>query len=309
MRLRRGGLSDLAVVAALGLAAGALLVWFGGPREVADSLERASPGWLAAGLAFSVAAPVCAAIAQLAVVERRPALPDAVVAQLAGSFADRVTPGAAGGGAIRVRFLQRGGLDASAATAAVTLAGAAVSVVHGSALLLVGAYVAGEGVGDVDLPDRWAVMVGVVVALAAVGLLLRAAPGRRPLAGPAGRGETDLASVLRRPVRGLVLLGGASGVIASTTLAFLASAGAFDAGVSPAEAALVSLAAAAVSTAAVTPGGLVATEGALVAGLTAVGSLPGPAVVTVLAFRVLTYWLPILVGGLSLRSSRRRALL
>jgi uncharacterized membrane protein YbhN (UPF0104 family) len=45
-------------------------------------------------------------------------------------------------------------------------------------------------------------------------------------------------------------------------------------------------------------------EAALVAGLTAVGAPTGPAVVGVLAFRLLTFWPPILPGWVAHRALR-----
>src|SRR4030095_3296325 len=50
--------------------------------------------------------------------------------------------------------------------------------------------------------------------------------------------------------------------------------------------------------------GLVAMEAALVVGLTTAGAQTGPAVAAVLAFRLLTFWLPILPGWLAYRSLR-----
>ena len=64
----------------------------------------------------------------------------------------------------------------------------------------------------------------------------------------------------------------------------------------------VYLAGAAVASISPTPGGLGAMEAALVAGLTAVGAPTGPAVAGVLAFRLLTFWLPILPGWLAYRA-------
>ena len=54
----------------------------------------------------------------------------------------------------------------------------------------------------------------------------------------------------------------------------------------------VFLGASALAAAAPTPGGLGAIEAALVAGLTGVGMASGPAVSTVLTYRLVTYWLP-----------------
>jgi glycosyltransferase 2 family protein len=58
-----------------------------------------------------------------------------------------------------------------------------------------------------------------------------------------------------------------------------------------------------------TPGGLGVMEATLVAGLTATGVPAAPAVTGVLAFRLLTFWLPILPGALALRALRRNGLL
>jgi uncharacterized protein (TIRG00374 family) len=84
---------------------------------------------------------------------------------------------------------------------------------------------------------------------------------------------------------------------------------AFHVKISPAQAALVYLGGAVVSAASPTPGGLGAMEAALVAGLTHIGIGDGKAVASVLTFRLLTYWLPILPGYLSLRHLRRAQLL
>ena len=78
--------------------------------------------------------------------------------------------------------------------------------------------------------------------------------------------------------------------------------------ISAAQAAAVYLGGAVVSAAAPTPGGLGAMEAALVAGLTHLGLHDGKAVASVLTFRLLTYWLPILPGYLALHDLRRRNL-
>ena len=47
----------------------------------------------------------------------------------------------------------------------------------------------------------------------------------------------------------------------------------------------------------------------IVAGLTAVGVAHGPAIAGVLAFRLVTYWIPILPGWLTFRSLQKRGVL
>jgi undecaprenyl-diphosphatase len=50
-----------------------------------------------------------------------------------------------------------------------------------------------------------------------------------------------------------------------------------------------------------TPGNLGAIEAALILGLTVFGAPLGQAVATVLVYRLLTFWLPVLLGYLSIR--------
>ena len=57
------------------------------------------------------------------------------------------------------------------------------------------------------------------------------------------------------------------------------------------------------------PGKVGAVEAALIAGLTGVGIASGPAVAGVLAFRLATFWLPIIPGYLAFHSLTKRELL
>ena len=54
-----------------------------------------------------------------------------------------------------------------------------------------------------------------------------------------------------------------------------------------------------------TPGGLGAMEAALVAALTRLGVEAGSAVAAALTFRLVTFWLPLPVGGWALRTGRK----
>ncbi len=64
--------------------------------------------------------------------------------------------------------------------------------------------------------------------------------------------------------------------------------------------------AALIAAASPTPGGLGAIEAALVAGVTGIGLPAGPAVTTVLTYRLATYWLPVIPGWISLRILQKR---
>jgi uncharacterized protein (TIRG00374 family) len=89
-------------------------------------------------------------------------------------------------------------------------------------------------------------------------------------------------------------------------LCLYASIRAFGGSLSIASIAVVYLAGSALGSAAPTPGGLGAVEAALSAGLTAAG-LPGStAVSSVLLFRLVTFWLPVLPGWLCFSALQRR---
>jgi glycosyltransferase 2 family protein len=158
-------------------------------------------------------------------------------------------------------------------------------------------------------PKNWEVAAGFALLLAVVGIMWRIPRLKSHILPAVKQGGASLADVVRRPRQALLLFAGAFGITAAYTLTFILCLHAFHAHISPAQAAAVYLGAAVVSAAAPTPGGLGAMEAALVAGLTHVGVNDGRAVTSVLAFRLLTYWLPILPGCLSLRRLRGAGLL
>jgi undecaprenyl-diphosphatase len=119
----------------------------------------------------------------------------------------------------------------------------------------------------------------------------------------------NLARVARSPTKLACLVGGSALVTLGYVVALAAAVAAFDGGPTFAQVGAVYLGAAAVAAAAPTPGGLGAIEAALVAGLTGVGMTSGPAVAAVLAYRLMTYWLPVLPGWASFHVLERRGVI
>jgi uncharacterized membrane protein YbhN (UPF0104 family) len=191
--------------------------------------------------------------------------------------------------------------------AAVAVNTGAGALVHVAGLLAAAALVGHASLGSAHIPRGWPVLVAVAVVLAAAGLLW-SPPGRRVVTPVLGAGR-ELAGVLRRPGRAAQLLGGSAGVTLSYALALACCLEAFGTALPLASTVAVYLAGAAVAAASPTPGGLGAMEAALVAGLTAAGTPTAPAVAAVLAFRLLTYWLPVLPGWLAYRRLRAEGLL
>jgi hypothetical protein len=115
-----------------------------------------------------------------------------------------------------------------------------------------------------------------------------------------------LRTVAASPVKLTLLTGGSALITLAYIGGLVASVQAFGGHAGIAEIGAVYLGAAVIAAASPTPGGLGAIEAALVAGLTGIGMPPGPAVSAVLAYRLATYWLPVLPGWLCLRFLQNR---
>jgi len=252
---------------------------------------------------------IAAAVALTAASGRPLPFVPTVEAQLASSFANRLAPGSVGGLGVNARYLQIQGCPTGEAGAALALNGLAGVMVHVTALVIAGIAAQGDASEHFHKPKNWELVAGFALLLVIV-VIIRRLPRLQSHILPALKDAwTRLRDVVRRPKQAAVLFGGAAGVTASYTVTFWFSCVAFHLHISPAQAAAVYLGGAVVSAAAPTPGGLGAMEAALVAGLTHVGVFGGRAVPAVLTFRLLTYWLPILPGYLSLRHLRHANLL
>jgi len=299
----------LVTVLVLGVAIHLLLPQVAQLGKTTDALRSARWGWLAVAAVFSALTYLGAAVGMLAVVSQPLALLRTTAVQLASSFANRLTPGSVGGIGINVRYLVNAGIDRAEAIGAVALNTAAGIVVHIAGLVLALTLVSTSQVGDVKLPRGWPVLVVVVLVLAGFGLALRSPLGRSRFVSPVLRATGSIGDVLRRPVKAAELFGGSALVTVSYALALAVSLKAFGADVALVHVFAVYLGGAAVASFSPTPGGLGAMEAALVAGLTAVGVAHGPAIAGVLAFRLVTYWIPILPGWWTFRALQKRGVL
>jgi len=296
--------STLLLLVAGGFAVHLLLPQVGELRQTLEALRTARWAWLAVGLALAAASYLAAAVAQLGAVDPPLALGRTTLVQVASSFANRLTPAGLGGIGLNIRYLERAGMDRPAAAAAVAVNTAAGVILHVLGLLVAATLIGRARVGAAHIPKGWPLLVALAGVLAAGGLVLWSPLGRQRLVTPVLRAGRELAQVLRRPGKAAQLLGGSAGVTLTYALALACCLAAFNAHLPLASTVGVYLAGAAVASISPTPGGLGAMEAALVAGLTAVGAPTGPAVAGVLAFRLLTFWLPILPGWLAYRALR-----
>jgi glycosyltransferase 2 family protein len=304
--LPRIRLRALIVLLLGGFAVHLLLPQIGELPRTLEAVRSANVGWLLLALAASAGSYAFAAVSQIGATASPLAFGPTLAVQVAGSFANRLTPGSWGGLGLNVRYLEGTGLDASTSVAAVALNAVTGVILHTMALLVSLILLGRTRIVEERLPHGWALLVAVVAVLAVIGVLLWSPLGRKRWVDPARKAVRNLGLVLWEPVKTLELLGGSAGVSLSYILALAASLHAFNAHSELIEVAAVYLGAAAIASISPTPGGLGAMEAALVAGLTSTGTSAGAAVAGVLAFRLATFWLPIPVGALALRALKRR---
>jgi undecaprenyl-diphosphatase len=308
--LPRIKLQTVFTVLVLGLAIHVLLPQVGELRHSFNAIKRADVNWLPLALLTTALTFVFASVALRAASCRPLPFTKTVLAQLASSFANRLAPGSVGGLGVNERFLcHAGGMGNAEAGTALALNGVAGVIVHVSALIVTGILARGDASEHWHRPHNWQLAAGFALVMVIAGVIWRVPRLRTHIIPAVKDGWNELLEIVKRPAEAVVLFIGAIGITTSYAVTFYLCLVAFHVHISPAQAAFVYLGGAVVSSVAPTPGGLGAMEAALVAGLTHVGIHDGRAVASVLTFRLLTYWLPILPGYLSLRHLRRAHLL
>ncbi|MCU1381076.1 MAG: hypothetical protein JWN29_4059 [Acidimicrobiales bacterium] len=312
-RLVRVKPRTLLTIAAL---VGAFYVFLPQLANVGDSfraLRSANWGWLVVAALLSGLTYVASAVGLSGgVPEHLPPIPTVEV-QLASSFVNRVTPANVGGMALNVRFLRKAGVDPAEAVTGVGLNSIAGAIVHLVLLVLFFAWAGQAKEGGFSIPAGSKVLIAIAAVLAVAGVVAATRRGRRLLrthvVGFLKRSVASMATLARSPLKMAALFGGSAGVTLAYISALAASVAAFHGGVTVAEVGAVYLGSSMIAAAAPTPGGLGALEAALVAGFTGVGMEPGVAVAAVLAYRLVTYWLPVLPGWFCFHLLERRDLI
>jgi uncharacterized protein (TIRG00374 family) len=274
------------------------------------AIQRADWWWVLAALPALFATQAFSTLLQLGSVPAHLPFGPTYAVSFGGSFLNRVTPNNVGGMALNVRYLQKAGVDSGAATGAVglqTVAGLAAN------LLLVAVFFSRtERHTSVHLGfhiHQWVLVLitGALVGCALFGLTPR---GRRfyhdkiwAFIRSAG---TAIAQVARSP-RHLALIGvGALGAPMVQIVALELCVHALGGNLPFVDVGAVYLGGHLVASAAPVPGGLGAFEAAVVAGLSGLGMPAGAAASAVLTYRLLTYWLTIPIGWLSLKVAEGR---
>ncbi|TQS42278.1 lysylphosphatidylglycerol synthase transmembrane domain-containing protein [Cryptosporangium phraense] len=309
VRLERLRPRTIISVVALTAAAYVLLDQIAG-LDLVEVITSANWLWLGIAIVLACIRFVGAGIALTGFVAERLRFARTLIVQVASSFLGLVAPAGVGGAALNVRYLQQAGVPAAAAVAAVALWQIGTVGVTVLLLVVVGLVAGNDRARSLEVPDAAFYTLGVVVAVVAIVFMIPV--GRRFLLARLrpylAQITPRLATVFTRPAR---LGAGVFGTIlqsVATVLVMSACIEGFGGSLSWSVVAVVVLAGTALGSAAPTPGGLGAVEAVLSAGLTAGGLDGATAVSSVLLFRLLTFWLPVLPGWLAFTWLSRKEL-
>lgn len=275
-----------------------------------SELRTANWWWALLGLAVSALTYIGAAAALWACAFGMVSFKNLTIMQVANTFAATTTPAGVGGLALSVRFLQKGGLGAVRATAAVALQQSVQVITHVS-LLVFFSVVAGTSADLAHfVPDPTVLYLIAGVALGIVGTFMFVPTLRRWLRNAVRPQLTEvfgeLGQLAKDPKRFLLIVLGCAATTLGAALALWASVEAFGGGTTFVTVTVVTMIGGTLASAAPTPGGVGAVEAALIGGLAAFGLPASVAVPSVLLYRVLTCWLPVFCGWPTLRWLTRK---
>jgi uncharacterized protein (TIRG00374 family) len=299
----------------LAVAGVALYIVFPSLVEVLEAWPRLAdiaPGWFALMLAAEITSFAAVWYLQR-IAFRDSGWFDLITSQLASNAFSRIVPGgAAAGGALQFRMLSASGADPAAAATSLT----ALSLITTASLfvlpvLSIPAIAAGMPVPDGIIQAAW-IGAGLFLALGILTVVLarsskllmklgnlieRFRPTKSGLETWPTRLVRERDDVLQAIGRRWPLAAGAS--VAKWLFDFYALLAALVAVGDDSRISLVLLAyvaGAVLSMVPITPGGLGFVEAGLTATLTASGVSPGRAVLATLAYRLVSYWLPLVAG-------------
>jgi uncharacterized membrane protein YbhN (UPF0104 family) len=292
-----------------------------GAHVASDCLHLRWP-FAAVVLALAGAHYVATAIAARASVGAPLRLRETVLVQLAAAAANRLTPAGLGGSAVNARFFSRRGIDHRAAIGAVVADLLVLSLlVFGGRLLDLGGGphevgLLGSKLAGLATPFRspwlWSIAALGFVAGLVTWLIVRHRHRRRDrLSTTRWRRYFDPIKGLSHQPRRLAVLLAASGcttlVLAFAFTASVAMVPGPQPQISTGGLLVAFMAGAAAGNAVPTPAGIGSAEVAFVGVLVAAHVPAGHALEVVIIFRLITFWLPAVVGVLATRHLRRTA--
>ena len=278
------------------------------PR-MGEALRDAQPAWALVAVLFAATGFFAAAASLAACSPRHLPFLRTTRVQLANAFAGTATPASVGSLALNVRYLSKSGMSTALATGTVALQSIVQVLVH-LVLLTVLALVAGRSI-DHHVPGwaRWA-LLAAAVAVVVTGVVVLAVPRFRHAVRTYARDDVlpafrQLGGLAKDPRRLSFAVLGAMGTTVSSAATLWACLLALGGGSDPVAAAFSTMVGQTLASAAPTPGGVGVVEAALTGGLVSFGIASAIALPAVLLYRLISCWVPVLLGWITLRRLQR----
>lgn len=281
-----------------------LLPQLGSFRNTSTILRHSTWPWLIVAILASSLTFLAGAITQFAAGNSIGQLSSITLLQFAGSFIDHFLPFSVGGVDLTARYYQKLNIGRAQAITMGTIpiifgvmtTVVIVAIVSPITLIHLASKISSDHL------NMWTVILALAIFVA-IGLVIY--KYRRRVSKLITEAITGLRGVQSRRQL-LLLISGSVGITFLYSLALYASIRSVHASISLIGVFIIYVTASLVSNIAPTPGGIGATEAVLVVGLVSASvSLPQAAAATVI-FRLFTFWLPIIPGGLALRRLNRQ---
>ncbi|MGI9615133.1 MAG: lysylphosphatidylglycerol synthase transmembrane domain-containing protein [Acidimicrobiales bacterium] len=303
--VRRVGLKDIALAVFAIVAANAIISQVAevGLDVLVDEVSNAEPGWLVVSFLVAIAAYFGDVISLGGALLQPLPIGPTFLLQSAKRFIGLAVPSVAGRVALDIRFLQKLGVPVATAAAQGPLIGFIGFLVEVVLLLLTAAIVGADlHLGEID---GGSIALLALLALGAAllgGAVVWFVPKLRDLlVPPIVEGVRSVAGVLRSPGRLGRMAGGQLLDRVVGALALAATVAAFGESVSFAAIIFVSVGSGLLAGLAPVPGGIGVAEATLIALLTAVGVPPEVAFSATITHRVITAYLPPVLGYFAYR--------
>lgn len=276
-------------------------------HEYGLALMRISPWWMAAAITASAVTYLMSAAVVMGAAARPLPFVRTLLLQFATSFVNFITPFVVGEILLTQRFLEHNGLKRPQATASTALVYAAGLVTHVVLLAGVIVFVVHYPL-HLRVQMRWFYLIAAVLALSAV--VLAALPKIQLKVREYVRaGIRTLRRISRQPGKLIELFGGSVGVSLFYAAALFCSLRGFGVTMDFDKVFLVYLAGSTLAAVSPMPGGLGTTEVGLIAGFVTFGVSEAAAILSILTYRIATYFLPILPGIFAFRFLQKKRLL
>jgi uncharacterized protein (TIRG00374 family) len=275
-----------------------------------DAIKNADMAWLIVAVCGMVLTYVAAAGGYLVVSLKKLSALYTLLAQVAAAFANKLLPSGVGGLGLNVAYLHKNKYTPTEATT-VTAINSIAAFVSFSLLFIIALASGGLSSSTITVPDIpvWVALLIVGVILITVIIVLKNKKIRTKIASVIQQAIDTIKAYKDHPFRLLGAVAMATFVTFAYLLALYASARSLGVQIGISEIFFVYVFGAIATAAVPTPGGLGAAEAALYAGFVSYGVEQSLALSVVLAYRFITYWVPILPGYLSFQYLQRKKLL